>query len=133
LAQRLIRIVCEQCAENVRPPRALLDESGVSVVATATYNFRAGRGCLHCRGSGYRGRKAIGELLIMNDEIREAFVARVPVRQLKGNGGRERRPVHPGCGHGSGAHRGDHSRGGQSCHHYGVTKSVSTYPPGGSC
>jgi general secretion pathway protein E len=83
LAQRLIRIVCEQCAENIRPPRALLDESGVSVVATATYNFRAGRGCLHCRGSGYRGRKAIGELLIMNDEIREAFVARVPVRQLK--------------------------------------------------
>jgi general secretion pathway protein E len=83
LAQRLIRIVCEQCAENVRPPRALLDESGVSAVATATYNFRAGRGCLHCRGSGYRGRKAIGELLIMNDEIREAFVARVPVRQLK--------------------------------------------------
>jgi general secretion pathway protein E len=83
LAQRLIRIVCEQCAENVRPPRALLDESGVSVVATATYNFRAGRGCMHCRGSGYRGRKAIGELLVMNDDIREAFVARVPVRQLK--------------------------------------------------
>ena len=83
LAQRLIRIVCEQCAESVRPSRALLDESGVSVVATATYNFRSGRGCQHCRGSGYRGRKAIGELLIMNDEIREAFIARVPVRQLK--------------------------------------------------
>jgi len=73
----------EQAAESVRPPRALLDESGVSVVATATYNFRSGRGCQHCRGSGYRGRKAIGELLIMNDEIREAFIARVPVRQLK--------------------------------------------------
>jgi general secretion pathway protein E len=83
LAQRLIRIVCEQCAETVRPPRALLDESGVSVVATAAYNFRAGRGCTHCRGSGYRGRKAIGELLVLNDEIREAFIARVPVRQLK--------------------------------------------------
>jgi general secretion pathway protein E len=83
LAQRLIRIVCEQCAESVRPPRSLLDESGVSAVATATYNFRAGRGCQHCRGSGYRGRKAIGELLVLNDEIREAFIARVPVRQLK--------------------------------------------------
>jgi general secretion pathway protein E len=83
LAQRLIRIVCEQCAESVHPPRALLDESGVSAAATATYNFRAGRGCAHCRGSGYRGRKAIGELLVLNDEIREAFIARVPVRQLK--------------------------------------------------
>ncbi len=83
LAQRLMRVVCEQCAESVQPPRSLLDESGVSAVATATYNFRAGRGCLHCRGSGYRGRKAIGELLVLNDEIREAFIARVPVRQLK--------------------------------------------------
>ena len=83
LAQRLIRIVCEQCAESVRPPRQLLDESGVSAVATATYNFRSGRGCLHCRGSGYRGRKAIGELLVLDDDIREAFIARVPVRQLK--------------------------------------------------
>jgi len=83
LAQRLIRIVCEQCAETVRPPRQLLDESGVSAVSTANYNFRAGRGCVHCRGSGYRGRKAIGELLVLNDEIREAFISRVPVRQLK--------------------------------------------------
>ena len=83
LAQRLIRIVCEQCAETIRPPRQLLDESGVSAVATATFNFRAGRGCPHCRGSGYRGRKAIGELLVLDDEIREAFIARVPMRQLK--------------------------------------------------
>jgi general secretion pathway protein E len=83
LAQRLIRIVCEQCAESIRPSRQLLEESGVSAVATATYNFRAGRGCQHCRGSGYRGRKAIGELLVLDDEIREAFIARVPVRQLK--------------------------------------------------
>ena len=83
LAQRLVRIVCEQCAETVRPPRQLLDESGLSAVSSAAYDFRAGRGCMHCRGSGYRGRKAIGELLVLNDEIREAFIARVPVRQLK--------------------------------------------------
>jgi general secretion pathway protein E len=42
-----------------------------------------GRGCKHCRGTGYRGRKAVGELLILNDEIREAIIARAPVRQLK--------------------------------------------------
>jgi general secretion pathway protein E len=83
LAQRLIRTVCEQCAQSVRPPRRLLDESCVSVLDAASYRFRAGNGCQHCRGSGYRGRKAIGELLVMNDEIREAFIARVPVRQLK--------------------------------------------------
>jgi general secretion pathway protein E len=83
LAQRLIRIVCGQCAETAMPARDLLDESGISVAMTASFHFRTGRGCKHCRGSGYAGRKAIGELLTMNDELREAIVARVPVRQLK--------------------------------------------------
>ncbi len=46
-------------------------------------SFRVGRGCTHCRGTGYKGRKAIGELLVLNDEMREAIVARAPVRQLK--------------------------------------------------
>ncbi len=83
MAQRLIRIVCAQCAESVMPTRELLEESGIPVPAAAGFHFRTGRGCKHCRGSGYRGRKAIGELLILTDELREAVVARVPVRQLK--------------------------------------------------
>jgi general secretion pathway protein E len=83
LAQRLIRIVCEQCAERHVPTRQLLEESQLSVAASAAYNFTIGRGCQHCRGSGYRGRKAIGELLVLNDELREAIINRAPVRQLK--------------------------------------------------
>jgi len=83
LAQRLIRVVCEQCAERCVPSRRLLDESQLPASASASYNFQIGRGCAHCRGTGYRGRKAIGELLMMTDEIREAIIGRVPVRQLK--------------------------------------------------
>jgi general secretion pathway protein E len=83
LAQRLIRVVCEQCAEPHVPSRQLLEESQLSVAASAAYNFTIGRGCAHCRGSGYRGRKAIGELLVLNDELREAIINRAPVRQLK--------------------------------------------------
>ena len=83
MAQRLIRVVCQQCAESVMPSRELLEESGIALAAAAGIHFRTGRGCKHCRGSGYRGRKAIGELLILNDELREAVVARVPLRQLK--------------------------------------------------
>src|SRR6202043_260948 len=83
LAQRLIRVVCEQCAERHVPTRQLLEESQLSVAASAAYNFTIGRGCQHCRGSGYRGRKAIGELLVLNDELREAIINRAPVRQLK--------------------------------------------------
>jgi general secretion pathway protein E len=83
LAQRLVRVICEQCAETVEPSRELLAESGIPVIYANAFKFRRGRGCAHCRGSGYRGRKAVGELLTLNDEIREAIIARVPVRQLK--------------------------------------------------
>jgi general secretion pathway protein E len=83
LAQRLVRVVCSQCAEAVMPSADLLEASGIPMAYAASFRFRAGRGCAHCRGSGYRGRKAIGELLVLNDEIREAIVGRMPVRQLK--------------------------------------------------
>jgi general secretion pathway protein E len=83
LAQRLVRIVCEQCAEAYMPSRELLEESHVPIVTSASYKFRKGRGCGHCRGTGYHGRKAVGELMVLNDEVREAIVNRVPVRQLK--------------------------------------------------
>ena len=45
--------------------------------------FRAGRGCGHCRGTGFKGRRAIGEILILNDEIREAVIAREPIRVIR--------------------------------------------------
>ena len=83
MAQRLVRIICEQCSEAYMPARELLEESRLSVVLSASFKFRKGRGCGHCRGTGYHGRKAVGELMVLNDEIREAIVSRVPVRQLK--------------------------------------------------
>ena len=83
MAQRLVRIVCEQCSEAHMPSRELLEESHVPIVTATAYKFRKGRGCGHCRGTGYHGRKAVGELMVLNDEIREAIVGRVPVRQLK--------------------------------------------------
>jgi general secretion pathway protein E len=42
-----------------------------------------GKGCAECRGTGYKGRRAIGELLVLNDELRELIVARAPARKLK--------------------------------------------------
>ena len=83
LAQRLLRIVCEQCAEPFQPSPELIGQSGLAAPAVADWRFRTGRGCAHCRGTGYRGRRAIGELLVVNDELREAIVARAPARRLK--------------------------------------------------
>ena len=42
-----------------------------------------GLGCGQCRGSGFKGRKAISEMLNLNDEIREMIVAREPIRKIK--------------------------------------------------
>jgi general secretion pathway protein E len=57
--------------------------TGLSKDELESFHWRKGHGCSQCRGTGFRGRKAVGELLVLNDELREAIIARVPVRQLK--------------------------------------------------
>jgi general secretion pathway protein E len=78
-----VRLVCPHCGEDCRPDATLLKESGLTEAQAASFHFRTGRGCRECRGSGYKGRKAIAELMILNDELRELITARAPVRQLK--------------------------------------------------
>ena len=83
LAQRLVRAICRECAVEERPDAAAIEEARIDPQAAAEYRFMRGRGCPHCRGTGYKGRKAIGELLVMNDELRERIAAREPVRALR--------------------------------------------------
>jgi general secretion pathway protein E len=83
LAQRLVRLVCTHCAAEARPPAEVLAESGLGGQDVSSWKFLVGKGCRECRGAGYRGRKAIAELLILNDEMRELITSRAPVRTLK--------------------------------------------------
>jgi general secretion pathway protein E len=83
LAQRLLRRNCPHCAEPYIPDDVLLSESGLTRDAVADFKFRMGRGCGQCRGTGYRGRKAIAETLTLTDEIRELITAREPIRRIK--------------------------------------------------
>jgi general secretion pathway protein E len=83
LAQRLLRVNCKHCEADDQPTPELLKASGLYEDVLLSWNFRAGKGCGHCRGSGFKGRKAIAEVLTLNDEIRELIVARAPIRQLK--------------------------------------------------
>jgi general secretion pathway protein E len=82
-AQRLVRLLCAHCAAEERPDEQLIAVSGITPERAETFRFRAGKGCGQCRGSGYRGRSAIAEMLILNDEIRELIVAREPIRRIK--------------------------------------------------
>lgn len=83
MAQRLIRAVCKHCAEDFYPDELLLHESAITAEQAAGMHFKFGRGCGHCRGTGYRGRIAVAELLTLNDELREMIIAREPIRKLK--------------------------------------------------
>ncbi|MCC6472185.1 MAG: type II/IV secretion system protein [Burkholderiales bacterium] len=89
LAQRLVRLVCPNCAAPHVPEEDLLTGSGLARAQVADWNFRLGAGCGHCRGSGYRGRKAIAEFLVLSDELRELIVSRQSIRALKAAAARE--------------------------------------------
>jgi len=81
VAQRLLRINCVACAEEDFPDPALLQASGIG--APDGFLFRIGRGCAQCRGTGFKGRKAVAEVLLLDDELREMIVTREPVRRIR--------------------------------------------------
>ncbi|QDC44698.1 GspE/PulE family protein [Methylophilus medardicus] len=83
IAQRLVRALCPHCAEPFVPDAAMLKDSGLSAEQAAGMQFTHAQGCGHCRGTGYKGRKAVAEMLVLNDELREMIIARQPIRQLK--------------------------------------------------
>jgi general secretion pathway protein E len=83
LAQRLLRVNCPHCTAEQRPDTQLLAASGISPAEAESMVFRAGLGCGQCRGTGFKGRKAVAEILILNDEIRELIIARQPLRMIR--------------------------------------------------
>lgn len=70
-AQRLVRVVCPACRKPVTTTGTELNEVGLAI-PTGQKIYQAG-GCDKCKGSGYQGRTAIFELLVMNDVLRRAI------------------------------------------------------------
>jgi general secretion pathway protein E len=83
LAQRLVRISCTHCSEPATVTPQALQDALIDPQRVQGRLLRASRGCGRCRGTGFKGRKAVGELLMLDDELRELIVARAPVRQIK--------------------------------------------------
>lgn len=81
VAQRLLRQNCSFCNEPVEIDAVTLAESGIK--DPERYRFHAGRGCVQCRHTGYKGRRAVAEVLRLTDEIREMIIARASIRALK--------------------------------------------------
>jgi general secretion pathway protein E len=82
-AQRLLRLNCPHCSRPCKPDAHELARLGLTATDTADFDFRKGDGCGDCRGTGYKGRQAVAEILRLDDELREMIVAKQPVRQVK--------------------------------------------------
>jgi general secretion pathway protein E len=81
LAQRLVRRVCAKCATTVDADRATVAALAGHSVARA--RLREGKGCVECRGTGFRGRVGIFEMLRVSDAIRQAIAADEPLARIR--------------------------------------------------
>jgi general secretion pathway protein E/type IV pilus assembly protein PilB len=84
LAQRLVRTLCAECREPYWPSTESLpdDFPQEALGRHGTTAYRA-VGCRHCRGTGYRGRSGIYELLVTDDEVRRLASERTPTNLVK--------------------------------------------------
>lgn len=78
MAQRLVRRICPQCKESYSPSEDIKERLGISL-----NTLWRGKGCEHCLSTGYRGRIAIFELLLINDAIRELIMTKATSREIK--------------------------------------------------
>jgi type IV pilus assembly protein PilB len=70
MAQRLVRKICEHCKYEYDPDDSELEVLGINREFLKGRKFYRGRGCAHCRNTGYHGRTGIFELLEMKQNIR---------------------------------------------------------------
>jgi len=82
-AQRLLRRVCNVCAAPYQSTTADLQRMGYTTQGLAGSTFRKGRGCIECRHTGYKGRIAIYELLILNEDVRDGLLDHKAGHQIR--------------------------------------------------
>ena len=83
VAQRLLRRVCHICAAPYQPTTADLLRLGHTPQELAGSAFRKGRGCPDCRHTGYKGRIAIYEILILNEDVRDGLLDHKAGHQIR--------------------------------------------------
>ena len=84
LAQRLVRKICDQCKEPIETKAEVLINLGVdsAEVGNGFPTFH-GRGCNNCLDTGYRGRLAIYEVMVMHEPLRELILKGASAMELK--------------------------------------------------
>ncbi|NIA14639.1 MAG: secretion system protein E [Nitrospiraceae bacterium] len=83
LAQRLLRRICTECVAPYMPTPRELHRLGLDIATVREYEFKKGHGCKHCNYTGFFGRVGAYELLILNDAIKEAILAKRPAHVIR--------------------------------------------------
>jgi len=75
VGQRLVRVICPRCKEEFEPTSDMLMELGLTPQDVKERKFYRGAGCDFCRGTGYSGRMAIFEIMVLDDDLRDLIMA----------------------------------------------------------
>lgn len=83
ISQRLLRRICENCKDEYTMTESEAEEIGLDLSLYSDATFFKGTGCAQCRDTGYRGRMAVHEVLIVNSEIREMIHKKRPLAEIQ--------------------------------------------------
>lgn len=83
LAQRLVRVICPYCKEEIIPEEKLTRSMRLSADDLKSVTFYTGKGCEYCRYTGFSGRTAIFEYLPVREEIRNEIIASSSTEKIK--------------------------------------------------
>jgi type IV pilus assembly protein PilB len=82
-AQRLVRLICPKCKESYTPPKDAVRRLGIDIEDGTEVTFSRGRGCDYCKGTGYKGRVGVYELMPVTDKVRDLVLARASSYAIK--------------------------------------------------
>ncbi|HEO70723.1 MAG TPA: secretion system protein E [Candidatus Hydrogenedentes bacterium] len=83
VAQRLLRRVCQHCAEPYYPNPIEVEQLGLDFNEVREHELKKGRGCSHCNYTGYYGRVGVYELLVVNDAVKSVILEKRPSHQIR--------------------------------------------------
>ena len=83
VAQRLVRRICTKCKEEFAPSEEHLMELNLRTADVQGRTLYRGRGCDNCTKSGYKGRMAIFEIMLMDDELRDLVMQQASTAVLQ--------------------------------------------------
>ncbi|MFN9827891.1 MAG: GspE/PulE family protein [Planctomyces sp.] len=83
MAQRLVRVVCPKCREPYQPTPEEIEVFNITPDELSDGQWVRGRGCANCKHTGYKGRRAVFELMTMNTTLREMAFNSEPAQNIR--------------------------------------------------